>query len=279
MNPRFLAALAILVATPASAQLLEGGARSIALGRAGVALGDDVWAEANPAAWATLAGRRAEAFASQAFGLTELRTAAVAAAMPSGLAGFAVVLRTYGFADYRENRLSVGAARAVRLDAARRLTVGMRLDYHATATVGFESAATGDLSLGVQTELAPALRAGLAARNVVGMARADSSDLRAPLSSGPAVLAGVAYRPSARSLLLLAVDKDLDYPIVARAGVEFAPVDALALRLGASAAARGVPARLSFGAGVRVGAAAADVAVEWHETLGPSTAIGVGLRF
>ena len=49
---RLLAALLTLAAPAAQAQLAEGGARVLGLGRAGVALGGDAWGHTNPAAWA-----------------------------------------------------------------------------------------------------------------------------------------------------------------------------------------------------------------------------------
>src|SRR5690606_12839152 len=99
---------ALLLPLAAHAQLVplaEGGARALALGRAATALEGDVWGHYNPAAWATLPGRAGAAFASQAFGLSELRIGAVAFAEPTRFGTFAATARTYGFSDFRETSL------------------------------------------------------------------------------------------------------------------------------------------------------------------------------
>jgi hypothetical protein len=271
--------LTFAAAAPARAQLLEGGGRSIALGRAGVALDDDAWAEANPAVWATVDRLRFDVFASQAFGLADLRTVALALALPMRLGTAAMTGRTYGSVDYRETRASVGLARALPLGPARRVAAGLRADYHSVVIGdGFGAFGAFDLSAGVQADLAPALRAGLSARNLVAISRSDSTDLRTPLSTSPALAAGLAYRPSEWTLMLVDVVKDLDFAPLVHAGVEIRPVDALTLRVGTYAGAGGAPARLTFGAGFHAGSLSADAAVEWHGTLGPSPAFGLGVR-
>jgi hypothetical protein len=204
--------------------------------------------------------------------------AAAAAAVPTRAGTFAAGVRIHGPRDFRETRFTGGYARTLPLAPARRLAVALRGDVHILAIEGFGSTSTADVTAGVQADILPALRAGLAARNVAGIARADSADLRVPLSADPTLLAGLAFRPGASTLLLLAWEKQLDFPPVARAGFEFAAVGALLLRAGASTAASGVPARLSFGAGLHAGRARADIAVEWHEVLGASPAFGIAFR-
>ncbi len=276
-----IGALALLLASmPARAQLLEGGARSVALGRAGVALDNDPWAEANPATWATVDRIAVEFFASQAYGLADLRTGALTAAIPWALGTAAIAARTYGSESYRENRATVGLARAVRLAPARRIAVGVRGDYHSVVIGdGFGSFGAFDMSAGLQVDVTPKLRGGLAARNLSAIARSDSTELRAPLATNPSLMAGLAYQLSGSTVVIAEVAKDLDFAPEVRAGIEIVPIDALAVRIGAYAGGAGAPARLTFGAGLRLGSLRADAAVEWHETLGPSPAFGLGYRF
>jgi hypothetical protein len=276
-----LASLAAGSVTPARAQLLDGGARAIALGRTGAALGDDAWAEANPATWATPAGRRVELVAAQAYGLMELRTAGVAAMVPTAIGSVALVVRTFGFDAYRETRASVGFARTLPLAPGRRVAAGLRADYHAISIgAGFGAFGAMDVSAGIQLDLVPTLSAGLAGRNLLGIARSDSADLRTPLSMSPALLAGLAFRPSRATLFALDVEKELDYGLAVRTGLEVRVIEPLAVRLGASTSGdASAPARLTAGVGLRAGAVNGDVAVEWHEVLGPSPVFGLGVSF
>ena len=267
-----LVAVALAGSPRAEAQLAEGGARVLALGRAGVALGAEPWGHTNPAALAGLRVRRLGLQASQAFGLSELALGSATAAAPTSLGVVGLSARTYGFSERRETRVAVGAARGVRLGVSRRLDVGVSLGVESAATEGAESTTAVLVGAGVQADLAPGLRAGLAARNLLGLA---DDDLRRPASAVPGVTVGVAYRPSPRALVVLDADQDLDLGLSARAGVEATLTDVLAARLGVSTG----PVRLAAGVGVAVGALRADVAVERHESLGVTPAVGVEVSF
>ena len=266
-----LAALALLLAPAAHAQLAEGGARVLALGRAGAALGGEAWGHANPAAWAGLGETRAALQASQAFGLSELRLGALSAALPTSLATVAVHARTYGFSERRETRVLVGAARPLPLSVTRRLDVGLAVGVETASTEGYASHTALLVHAGVQGDVLPGLRAGLAARNLLGLGLDDTADLRRSASTVPGVTVGVAYAPSDRATLVLDADQDLDFGLSVRAGAEVVPVDALALRAGVTT----TPVRFTAGLGVRTGALRADLAVESHETLGLTPAVGL----
>ncbi len=269
---RLLLLAGLVGAAPASrAQLAEGGARVLALGRAGVALGGDAWGHTNPAAWAGLTEARAALQASQAFGLSELRLGALAAATPTPLGTAAVHARTYGFSERRETRVLAGVARGVPISVTRRLDVGLAVGVESATTEGYASETAVLVGVGVQGDVLPGLRAGLAARNLLGLGLDDTADLRRSASTVPGLAVGLAYTPSDRATLVLDADHDLDFGTSVRAGAEVLAVDALALRVGVSTA----PVRFTVGAGVRAGALRADLAVESHETLGLTPAVGI----
>ena len=166
---RLLAALLTLAAPAAQAQLAEGGARVLGLGRAGVALGGDAWGHTNPAAWAGLDESRAALQASQAFGLSELRLGALTAALPTPVGTAALHARTYGFSERRETRVVVGLGRALPLSVTRRLDVGLAVGLESAATEGYASQTAVLVHAGVQGEVLPGLCGGLAARNLLGL--------------------------------------------------------------------------------------------------------------
>jgi hypothetical protein len=277
-RPLFVAAvlvLALVGARPAEAQLAEGGARVLGLGRAGVALGGEAWGHLNPAAWAGLTERRGALQASQAFGLSELRLAQLAAAAPTAAGTVALAARTYGFSEHRETRVAVGFGRAIALSRSRRLDAGVSVGYESATTEGYGAVGTALLSVGVQGDVVPGLRAGLAGRNLLGVLWDGDEDARHSLATVPAIAVGLAYTPSARATLVLDAEQDLDAGLSLRAGVEAFPVSVLALRVGVSSG----PTRISAGAGVRAGALRADLAVERHESLGLTPAVGVEVSF
>ena len=285
MRARCLAPLLfalLLAALPARAQLAEGGARALALGRAATALDGIAWGEFNPAGWAGVTTNRADLFASQAFGLSELRTVALAAAAPTPYATIAANARSYGFSDYRETRVGLGAARAVPLSASRALALGLQVQLHNVSIDGFGSSSMVTLSAGAQVDVLPGLRAGLHARNVSALGQDTEAELDTPLTTAPALAVGLAYQASERALVLLDAEKDLDFPLAIRVGLEVGVVDVLVLRGGVQSALSGdgtTPTRLSAGLGVRSGMLRADVAVELHETLGMTPAVSIGVDF
>ncbi|MEO0557270.1 MAG: hypothetical protein AAF170_03700 [Bacteroidota bacterium] len=267
--------LTLAAAAPALAQLAEGGARRLALGRAGVALGGEAWGVANPATWATLADRRLALEGSQAFGLADLRLGAASAAVPTSFGTLAVSGRSFGGSVHRETRVVAGIARPLALSRVRALDVGLAVGVESASTEGFGSASTVLLDAGVQGDLLPALRLGLSARNLLGLGRGAETDLQRSVSTVPTLAVGLAYTPSDHAVLVLDALQDLDRGLSMRAGAEARPVDVLALRVGVSTQ----PVRYTAGLGVLAGPARVDLAVEQHETLGLTPAFGVEVGF
>ena len=260
---------------PATAQLAEGGARHLALGRAGVALGAQAWGAVNPATWATVGDRRVALEGSQISGLSDLRLGAASAASPTPLGTVALSGRTFGGGARRETRVVVGVARPLALSGSRTLDAGLAVGVESASTDGFGSVSTLLLDAGVQGDLLPALRLGLAARNLLGIGRSQEADLKRSISTVPTLAAGLAYTPSDRAVLVLDALHDLDRGLSVRGGVEVLPVDALALRVGVSTE----PVRLTAGLGVLAGPLRVDVSAEQHETLGLTPAFGVEFGF
>lgn len=266
------AAVVALVAAPAAAQLTplaEGGARSLALGRATTALDHDPWGLYNPAAWAALERGSAAVFASQAFGMPELRlgAAAIAHPVPYGVAsGYA---RTYGFDEFRETVLGVGFARAFPVSPTRTVQAGAALRYTGVSIPEFGSSGALGLSLGLLAEVVPGLTVGAHALNINRPELSRYDPLESRLD------AGLAFRAHERGLLLLAVSKDLDFPLSWRGGLEVRPVDVLHVRAGFATE----PVRFSAGVGITFLQIRADLAAERHDVLGWTPAFEVAVSW
>ena len=273
-----LAALTLALASggaeTARAQYAEGGARGLAMGRVGVALGGQTWGQANPATWAT-AARGLGVEASQAYGLEGLRIAGASASVPLALGTLAASGRTYGADGYAETRILAGFAREVSLSSARTLALGLAVGYDGVSIDDFGSKGSLHLSVGVQGDVVPTVRAGFALRNALGFFDDTEADLTRPLGSVPSVAAGLAFRPSDRALLALDLDQNLDGDLSVRAGLEARVVQPLALRAGVGTG----PTTFSAGVGIYAGPLAADLAVEHHEDLGLTPAVSLQIGF
>jgi hypothetical protein len=270
--PLMLLLAACAWAPQSAAQLIplaEGGARSIALGRAATALQADVWGTSNPASWAGISQPGAAVFASQAFGITELRLGAAAAAIPTRYAVFAGSARTYGFEDFREPLIAARIGRSVALSPTRRLHLGAALRFTSVSIPEFGSAGAVGLSAGLIVELMPGLEFGAHGSNLNRPSFSALDPLETRLDGG------LAYRAHERALVVLAASKDLDYPMSIRGGIEVQPVDPLFTRAGFSTE----PTRFSAGIGVVIGHIRVDVAAEQHHTLGWTPGFEVGLSW
>lgn len=246
------------------------------MGRAGVAVGRRTFGLDNPATWATVTHHQLSIEASQAFGLSELRLGGFAGATPLGPVVVALTARTYGFEDYRETRIAAGLGKTIDLSPSRQLSVGLAIGYDGVSITDHGSKGVLLANVGVQAEVAPRLRAGLGARNLGAIFRSEEDKLTTPETSETNIAAGLAYEAGDRALLLLDIVQDLEAGPTIRAGVEFRPIDLLALRAGASG---GDPILFSGGAGVHIDPVAADLSVEIHEVLGLTPAISVDVRF
>jgi hypothetical protein len=82
----------------------------------------------------------------------------------------------------------------------------------------------------------------------------------------PTVLrVGAAWEAASTLIVLAETEKDLERPVQIKAGIEYRPLQLLALRIGL----RTEPARLGFGAGVKVtNSLTIDTGAEWHPALG-----------
>lgn len=269
---RSLALVVIFMALPLSALgqdplYAEGGARALGLGGAATALHDVPWGHANAAAWSTLGDRSISVFASQTFGLAEMRLGAVVWAEPFSWGTVAAGARSYGFDAYRETHALIGAARGFTLGSTRTFHVGVAARYHHLALAApYGSSGTVGVSAGWLVELLPPLSLGFHATNL-NFPDLGGIDL-------PRTFAlGLSYQPAPSVTVVVDGVKDVQWPLTVRGGVEVMPVDALALRAGANLQ----PARYTIGIGLHVGPLRVDVAADRHENaeLGWSPALSL----
>lgn len=242
------------------------GAKSAAMGGAGVALTDIHAAFSNQAGLAFLPETSVLAAAERRFLLEDLQTFSLAAAYPAGRSGtFGVTLHYFGFEVYNEKRIGLIYARSLIED---RLAIGAQFLFLNTQIQEYGSKGNVTFELGLTSKVNSQVSIGV---HVFSPARVELVNQEFL----PTVFnIGVGYMPSEKVTFLLEAEKDIDYPIRARAGLEYFVVKQLAIRIGAATN----PTLLSFGVGLQLESGLGiDLSTYYHQWLGFTP--GFSLRY
>ena len=258
------------------------GGRAQALGNASTTLGGEVWAVANNAAGlGSLTRPTAGAYFENRYLIPSLNVAAVALALPLGVvepaAGGLPARASRGVAGFEAqrfggilyNEMRVGAAYGYQLGVVR---VGGRLDALQVSFQDLGSRRTLAASLGGQADILPQrLTLGVYLYNLTQAKLADYQDERVPT----VLRAGLAYRPGKQVLLLAEAEKDVERAAGFKAGIEYLPAPAVALRLGYASLSQ----QSTAGVGLRAGDWQLDCAAGWHQALGLSQYFSVSWQW
>jgi hypothetical protein len=258
------------------------GARAVALGNAATTLTNDVWTTANNAAGlGSITQPRAGIYFENRYLIPSLNVAAVAVALPLGTiepaaasfparAGRGVLgfeAQRFGGVLYSETR--VGAAYGYQLGV---VSVGGRLDMLQVSLQDLGSRRAVVASLGGQAVILPQrLSFGLYLYNISQAKLADYQEERVPT----VLRAGLAYHASNQVLLVAEAEKDVEQEAGVKAGLEYLPTPAVAVRLGYTSLSQ----QTTGGVGVRAGDFQFDYAAGWHSALGLSQYISVNWQW
>lgn len=258
------------------------GARAIALGNASTTLTNEVWATANNAAGlGSITQPTAGVYFENRYLIPSLNVAAVAVALPLGEVEPAAATlparasrgvlgleaQRFGGVLYSETR--VGAAYGYRLGV---VSVGGRLDMLQVSLQDLGSRRAMMASLGGQAAILPQrLSFGMYLYNISQAKLADYQDERVPT----VLRAGLAYRASKQVLLVAEAEKDVEHNAGLKAGLEYLPTPAVAVRLGYTSLSQ----QTTGGVGVRAGNFQFDYAAGWHSALGLSQYISVNWQW
>jgi len=258
------------------------GGRAQALGNASATLSGEVWAAANnPAGLGSIIRPTAGVYLENRYLIPSLNVAAAAVALPLGpvepaAAGLparasrgvlGLEAQRWGGILYNETRL--GAAYGYRLGV---VSIGGRLDMLQVSFQDLGSRRVLAASLGGQADILPQrLTLGVHLYNLTQACLVDYQDERVPT----VLRAGLAYRPGKQVLLLAEAEKDVERDAGLKAGIEYLPVPAVAVRLGYASLSQ----QASGGVGLRAGDFQLDYAAGWHSALGLSQYFSVGWQW
>ena len=245
------------------------GARSLGLSHASVSF-SDVWGTFhNQAGIAGLGGFSAGFFYESRFGVDLLSLSAGSVVLPVEKGAFGLSFFQFGSGVFKENKYALAYARQL----SEKWSAGIQLDY-LVQTFPENARAKGFATVegGVLFQPSEKLHLGAHVFNPVkGGIEAPAGKVEMPVI----FRAGGHYRFDEMVLVAFEAEKDNQNPALLKSGIEFLPVENLALRFGVS----GKPFKYTAGVGYKTGNLSADLGFSYHGNLGitPSVSIQIHL--
>ncbi len=246
------------VTSLAKAQLFPVGARSTGMGYASVT-NIDLWATFNnQAALAFLEKTEVGVFAENRFLMDEMMTQAFAVAVPVKNVGtISASFYRFGFALYNDNKYAVAYSRTFgeRFSAAMQFNV-----FHTQFGDVYGSRVNFNPELSIFTKVSEKITLGTHLLNPTRTRFLDFADERMPTI----LRIGLGYQWSKEFLSNIEFYKDINFPVSLRVGGEYGINEQVWLRGGFSTGAT----YGTFGVGVNLKGAKADIATAYHQILG-----------
>lgn len=246
------------------------GGRSIALSNAFVSLSDTWSTFHNQAGLSTLRSFSAGVFYESRFLVDELSLSATSVVIPSELGTFGFSFSQFGKGTFKEHKIGLAYSRRL----SKKLNAALQIDYFLQRFPENENA-TGfpTFEIGVTHKTTQELTLGFHVFNPIN----NGFETLYRKQKLPAIYRlGGHYQFSDLSLLTIEVQKNTDHPVLVKTGLEFCPLQNLALRFGIS----GRPIQYTAGLGYRFGKITTDIAFSYHGNLGfsPSVSIQYNLK-
>ncbi len=237
---------------------LPMGSRSHALGNASVAI-DDIWAyHHNPANLVSVKKLGLGLSYENRFLLKELQSQGFVVALPLKVGVISFGLQSFGFKNFRTNRLGLGYS----MKLAEFLSCGVQLNYHQvrlTDAYGRKDALTAEL--GLRANITDNWKV---AFSVFNLTRTKISEFGEDRLSTLMRL-GTQYTFSEKVMLVAELEKNIEFPVRFKTGIEYSPIRKLFLRGGFATQ----PIELSAGLGYRFKEQfQLDLGSAYHQILG-----------
>jgi len=243
----------------------SAGASGLAMGNTGVTFENIYSAFKNQAGLARLSGVSFAVQAEQRFLAAGLNSGSVAFGYPTKSGTFGLALNYFGYQIYNEQKIGLSYARL--LD--KNLSIGAQVDY---VGLRFQDAEYGNrgtvtFEIGMQARIFKSFIVGAHVFSPVRIKLTDNPEDVIPTQLN----IGGSYQPSEKVTVTFEVEKDIDYPISFKAGVEYFPVEKFGIRAGTGTK----PTQNSFGFGLRLDPVEIDLGASFHWELGFTPAISL----
>lgn len=243
------------------------GSRAVSLANASICL-DDVWAyHHNPGATASVKTISIGAYYETRFLTKELQTQALALAIPLKVGVISAGAQFFGYQQYRNTRAGLGYS----MKFTDFLQVGVQGNIQTLRLGGnYGSTISGTVEAGLLAKISEKWSVGVSVMNIGRQRINPINDRFATVMRG-----GCQYKPSKKVSIFAEVEKQVITKISFKGALEYQPVQALFIRLGAQSA----PMELALGIGYKVSGFSIDLGSKYHQTLGWSPNFGLNYQF
>lgn len=243
---------------------LPVGARSAGMAHSSVTLSDHWSLFHNQAGLGRLKDISAGVYYENRFLVNSLSTGSLALALPTTSGTFGLSVYTFGLSNYRESKFGLAYGRML----GEKISAGLQLNYLSTVLPEAYGKYHGfTAEFGLQALLTDKITLGA---HIYNVSRAKLTDKNG-LEYVPTVIRiGVMYKISTKVFVTSEFQKDIDHPIIFRAGTEYQPNEKLFLRIGIASN----PGNYSFGFGYKMKTISFDIAASYHQILGFTPQVG-----
>lgn len=244
------------------------GARSAAMGNASVAMSDLWSAHHNPAGLAFMHQVTVGVNYENRFLIKELGIKSAVVAIPLKFGTVGVSIRNFGYSLYSENKYNVSFAKAF----GDKFAAAFAINYLTTRIAeGYGNSASFAGEIGLQAKPTNELTIGAHLYNPTRTMLSKKAAERLPTI----IRFGINYNLSKKVIFAIETEKDVSKKTVFKAGVEYAAVKELYLRMGIATN----PVLSSFGFGIHLKNFNLDLAANYHQVLGMTSQISLAYQF
>lgn len=241
------------------------GAKGLGMGNVRTISTDATSLFGNQAGLAHLTEMNAFVFGENRFLLPDVNQFSAGFALPTSSGSFGLALQYFGFEGYNEQKIGLAYARKL----TKKLLIGVQMDYLNLRIPEYGNSGKVTFEIGVQAQISEKLMIGTHIFSPITI-NWNETDIV------PTVFAiGGRYEPSKKLTLSAEVEKDFEYPLNAKFGLDYQIIEPLSLRIGLNT----FPIQNSFGIGLHLKKMTIDIASVFHPTLGVSSGISISRTF
>jgi hypothetical protein len=241
------------------------GARSLALSNAFVSISDTWSTFHNQAGLALLGQFSAGIFYESKFMIDELSLTAGSIILPVSAGTFGFSFSQFGQGSFKENKLGLAFSKSL----SKKIHTGIQLDYF-SQRFPENSDAFGFVTFEVGIIYSPNKKLFLGA-HIFNPISAGIETLEGKQKMPATFRVGGHYQFDEMVLLSFETQKEAKNSFLIRTGIEFSPVQNLALRFGVS----GRPLNYTAGLGYTIGKVATNIAFSYHGNLGITPSVSI----